>query len=45
MFLLLDGPACKKQWWGVGMIICLGRGADFAHGPADATATHCLSLQ
>jgi len=21
-------PACKKQWWGAGMIICLERGAD-----------------
>jgi len=21
-------PACKKQWWGDGMVICLERGAD-----------------
>jgi len=21
-------PACKKQWWGAGMIICLGQGSD-----------------
>jgi len=21
--------ACKKQWWGAGMVICLERGADF----------------
>jgi len=22
-------PACKKlEWWGAGMVICLGRGAD-----------------
>jgi len=21
-------PACKKQWWGTGVVICLGRGAD-----------------
>jgi len=20
-------PACKKQWWGAGMVICLGLGA------------------
>jgi len=38
--------ACKKtECWGAGMVICLERGADFAHGPADATATHCLLLQ
>ena len=22
-------PACKKQWWGAGVVICLERGADF----------------
>ena len=32
-FTLLVGrqeghPACKKQWWGAGMVICLERGAD-----------------
>jgi len=38
--------ACKKaEWCDAGMVICLGRGADFAYGPADATATHCLLLQ
>ena len=21
-------PACKNEWWGVGMVICLERGAD-----------------
>ena len=21
-------PACKKQWWGAGMVVCLERGAD-----------------
>jgi len=21
-------PACKKQWWGAGVVICLERGAD-----------------
>jgi len=21
-------PACKKKWWGVGVVICLERGAD-----------------
>jgi len=21
-------PACKKQWWGTGVVICLERGAD-----------------
>jgi len=21
-------PACKKQWWGAGLVICLERGAD-----------------
>ena len=21
-------PACKKLWWGAGMVICLERGAD-----------------
>jgi len=38
-------PACKKQWWGAGDVICLERGADLHYGPADATATHCLLLQ
>jgi len=36
-------PACKKQWWGAGMVICLV--CRLAYGPADATATHCLLLQ
>ena len=26
--------ACKNEWWGAGMVICLQRGAD-ACGPAD----------
>jgi len=21
-------PACKNQWWGAGMVVCLERGAD-----------------
>jgi len=21
-------PACKKQWWGTGVVICMERGAD-----------------
>ena len=38
-------PACKKtERCGAGVVICLERGADL-HGPADATATHCLLLQ
>jgi len=37
--------ACKKtEWWGVGVVICLERGADL-HVTADATATQCLLLQ
>ena len=36
-------PAYKKtDWGGVGVVICLERGA---YGPADATTTHCLLLQ
>jgi len=35
-------PACKKQWWGAGVVVCLERGA---YGPAVATDTHCLLLQ
>ena len=38
-------PACKKtELWVAGMVICLGRDADF-HGRGVATATHCLLLQ
>ena len=38
-------PAYKKlELWGTGMVICLERDTDL-HGPADATATHCLLLQ
>ena len=33
----------KTEWCGAGMVICLGRGADFAYGPADATATLSLA--
>jgi len=40
-----ETPACKKtEWSGAGVVICLEQGADL-HGPADATATHCLLLQ
>ena len=35
----------KTEWWDAGMVMCLGQGADFAYGPADATATHYLLLQ
>ena len=39
-------PACKKtEWWGAGMVICLGARCRLAYGPTDATATHCLLLQ
>ena len=39
-------PARKKtERWDAGMVVCLGQGADFAYGSADATATHCLLLQ
>jgi len=24
----------KTEWWGVGVVICLERGADFAYGPS-----------
>ena len=38
--------ACKKtEWWGAGIVMCLGQGADFAYGAADATATHYLLLK
>jgi len=34
-------PACKKtQWWDAGVVICLGRGADFHM----AQLCHCHSL-
>jgi len=23
-----EHPACKKEWWGAGMVVCLERGAD-----------------
>ena len=36
-------PVKKLEWWGAGVVICLGRGAD-PYDPADATATHCLLL-
>ena len=37
-------PACRKlEWWGAGVVIGLQRGADL-HGPADATATHCVCI-
>jgi len=35
-------PACKDEWYGTDMVICLER---IAYGPANATATHCLLLQ
>ena len=35
----------KNEWWGAGVVICLGRDLRNAHGPADTTATHCLLLQ
>jgi len=30
-------PACKKEWWGAGMVICLEQGADLH-------MAHCHSL-
>jgi len=30
---------CKNEWWGASVFICLERGANDLHGPADATAT------
>ena len=39
-------PACKKnEWWGAGVVICLGVRCRLAYDPADATATRCLLLQ
>jgi len=35
----------KNQRWDASMVICLGRGAEFAYGPADATAIHYVLLQ
>ena len=31
-----EHPACKTEWWGAGMDICLERGADL-HGPLTVT--------
>jgi len=32
--------ACKIEWWGVGVLICLQQGTDCLHnGPAAATAS------
>jgi len=37
--------ACKKtEWWDAVVVMCLGQGADFAYGPADAIATHYYLL-
>jgi len=36
-------PACKKEWWDVGVVVCMG--CRLAYSPADATATHYLLLQ
>jgi len=38
-------PACKKQWWGTGVVNLSGARCRLAYGPADATSTHCLLLQ
>ena len=38
-------PACKKRWWGTGVVICLERGADLHMAQLMPTATHCLLLQ
>ena len=38
-------PACKKQWWGTGVVILSGARCRLAYGPAYTTATHCLLLQ
>ena len=31
VFRIHYGPACKIEWWGVGVVICLERGADCLH--------------
>jgi len=38
-------PACKKQWWGAGVVFLSGARCILAYSPANATATHCLLLQ
>jgi len=44
--LLVAYLSCKKiEWWGTGMGICVGRGAnDLHYGPADALPPHYLLL-
>jgi len=37
-------PACKKLSGGV-LVVVSGLRCRLAHGPADASATHCLLLQ
>ena len=38
-------PACKKQWWGVGLVVCLEQGADLhtAHLMPLPLTVSCLS--
>jgi len=38
-------PACKKLSGGMLAWLRLGKGADFAYGPVDATATHYLLVK
>ena len=36
-------PACKKQWWGAGVVCLSGARCILAYGPGNATATHSLA--
>jgi len=41
-------PACKKQWWGAGVVICLERGADLHMAqlmPLPLTVSCCSKIQ
>jgi len=38
-----EHPACKNEWWGAGVVICLGRGAHLHI--ARLYQSHSLSLQ
>ena len=37
-------PACKKQWWGAGVVICLERGADLHTVCPSCSHFHSLSF-
>jgi len=38
-------PACKKQWWGTAVVICLERGADLHMAQLMPLPLTCLLLQ